>query len=346
MGASHFFSVGRALAAERPSDPKQEIQKIDRELEKIGIRAQSVLKDLERVIERMDKAETEIAADQARGKSIETAGKNYAALQKTEADLRSQFDSLATRTEQLERKRDALTDPAELRRQFYSLIREEACQPQQEAAPLSQKQLEPIEALLQRRSCDRSKYHLFDFNCHDFADRFMLAELRSGLLVGIVSCRGNLALSDPLQGHTINYILDVERKKACLVEPQDPRKRSCWVATEVERSMKMPDLDGNPEAASAARKLCQDQYLPTETRVLGAGERVATRASSVCAKRMLQGHFDGVKNEAELVQECKSCCDRWQETTRNMASVAGNRSWDRERFSKTCRSFCHPGMLQ
>lgn len=341
-----FAVAGGAVAAERSSDSKQEILRIDRELQKIEEQGRSLLKEIQRIVESIEKTEAGIASDRTRGRSTAKAEKNLVALQTTESALRTQFDSVATRMEKLEQLRDALTDPVDLRRQFHSLISAEACLPAQGAVPLSPGQMGSIEALLRRRSCGGAKYHLFGFNCHDFADQFMLAELESGLLVGIVSCRGEMALNNPLLGHTINYVLDVAKKRVCLVEPQDPLKRSCWRATEVELSMKMPDLESNPDAASAAKDLCKNQYSPAETRALGAGERVATRASTICAKRMLQSHFDAPKNETALVSECRSCCDDWLETTKSMGPTQGNQSWDRERFSRTCRSFCHPGMLQ
>jgi len=174
----------------------------------------------------------------------------------------------------------------------------------------------------------------------------MLGELRSGLQVGIVSCRGLHAAQSPVRGHAINYVLDSTKRRLCMIEPQNPAKKACWQASELELAAGSPDLADGPDAIAAARRLCGDQYIAGETRAMAPGERVATRAITTCAKRMIENFFESPEREQAHVQSCKSCCDELLEATKSMGNIAGNRVSDREKFSATCRSFCHPGLLR
>ena len=86
---------GPVAAAERAADPASEIRKIDNEIEKTNQRAESVLKDLNRLLDRIDTAQAGISSDRARGRPTAAAEKALETLRKSEAALRSEFDLLA-----------------------------------------------------------------------------------------------------------------------------------------------------------------------------------------------------------------------------------------------------------
>jgi hypothetical protein len=182
------------------------------------------------------------------------------------------------------------------------------------------------------------RYTVNTYNCHSFANQgdIYIDEAR-GRIWGVFACQGisvnnpGSAVNDPVSGHTVNWTYDKSGKRMCIIEPQNPVKRSCWSPTPKEIKQRMPDVYGSEGAQTAAKLLCGGkdgeigQYHPPDregfcSAPLPPGKEAAQPGPGFCAKITLGANPNqteivvkalyepGAPETVKLGTACRACC--------------------------------------
>lgn len=353
------------------------IEKIDTALIELSEKSRKVMERIGVVAKKRDTSEDKLSELSQKG--IPPTDPRLRKLVEERASIETELSEITTNeivalSDQetvLHEQRRALISREELLRVFANNNSTSAPQAFCHTSPASvidPKNIDTIEKLLKRRFKTEKFYHVFKYNCHDFAQEFMLAEMNSRFTVGIVSCQGGQALASPLSGHTVNYIFDDLGPRMCVTEPQQVSKVRCWQANNKEQLTKMPDISGNPEAEKGIKFLCGNQFEkfsgPSDPGYLQLkssngsvpyppGMIIATKPGTYCANQMQRKFYEDLenstliavkKNTSSYLTSCTQCCDEMTSVD-YQTRVIGTDLKSRARFKTLCYSFCSPVLL-